>query len=98
MYGPRAHPQLASARSELGKVLPRDIELFTTISGDRNPLHHDEELAKATKFDGIVVQVGLQARFLNAVVARIFRVPGPYSYMWTGTSKRPCDRETRSRA
>jgi hypothetical protein len=31
-----------------------DIELFTKISGDRNPLHYDEELAS---IGGMVVQV-----------------------------------------
>lgn len=27
-------------------VTARDIELFTEISGNRNPLHYDEEAAK----------------------------------------------------
>ena len=52
-----------------------DIELFTAISGDRNPLHYDEELARATKFGGIVVQGGITSAILNAVVAE--KLPGP---------------------
>jgi len=56
-------------------VTIRDIELFTEISGDRNPLHYDEELAKNTRFGGIVVQGGITSAILNAVVAE--DLPGP---------------------
>ena len=57
---------------EIGK---RDIELFTAISGDRNPIHYDETLASASKFGGIVVQGGVTSAILNAVVAE--KLPGP---------------------
>jgi acyl dehydratase len=66
--------QVAS-RSRL--VTRRDIELFTEISGDRNPLHYDEEFAAATSFGGIVVQGGVTTALLNAVVAE--DLPGPGS-------------------
>jgi acyl dehydratase len=56
-------------------VTVRDIELFTEISGDRNPLHYDEEAAKQTRFGGIVVQGGITSAILNAVVAE--DLPGP---------------------
>ena len=58
-------------------VSSRDIELFTEISGDRNPLHYDEELAAASRFGGIVVQGGVTSALLNAVVAE--DLPGPGS-------------------
>src|SRR5213593_1650633 len=54
-----------------------DIELFTRISGDRNPLHYDEKVAKSTRFGGIVVQGGITSAILNAVVAE--DLPGPGS-------------------
>jgi len=56
-------------------VTARDIELFTEISGDRNPLHYDEKAASATPFGGIVVQGGVTSAILNAVVAE--DLPGP---------------------
>lgn len=56
-------------------VTARDIELFTEISGDRNPLHYDEAIAKASRFGGIVVQGGVTSSILNAVVAE--KLPGP---------------------
>ena len=49
--------------------------MFTAISGDRNPLHYDEELANATKFGEIIVQGGVTSAILNAVVAE--KLPGP---------------------
>ena len=53
----------------------RDIQLFTERSGDRNPLHYDEDVAQATRFGGIVVQGGVTSAILNAVVAE--DLPGP---------------------
>ena len=58
-------------------VSHRDIELFTEISGDRNPLHYDEEQATMSRFGGIVVQGGVTTGLLNAVVAE--DLPGPGS-------------------
>jgi acyl dehydratase len=58
-------------------VTSRDIELFTQISGDRNPLHYDSELAAASRFGGLVVQGGVTSGLLNAVVAE--DLPGPGS-------------------
>jgi acyl dehydratase len=55
----------------------RDIELFTEITGDRNPLHYDAELAAASRFGGIIVQGGVTSGLLNALVAE--DLPGPGS-------------------
>jgi acyl dehydratase len=57
------------------EVSAHDIELFTAISGDRNPLHYDGELAKATQFGEIIVQGGVTSAIFNAVVAE--NLPGP---------------------
>ena len=58
-------------------VTERDIELFTEITGDRNPLHYDAERAAASRFGGIIVQGGVTSGLLNAVVAE--DIPGPGS-------------------
>ena len=47
------------------------------MTGDRNPLHYDEDLAKASRFGGIIVQGGVTTGLLNAVVAQ--DLPGPGS-------------------
>ena len=58
-------------------VSTRDIELFTELTGDRNPLHYDERGATASRFGGIIVQGGITSGLLNAVVAE--DLPGPGS-------------------
>lgn len=50
-------------------VTHRDIELFTRLTGDRNPLHYDKDAAARTVFDGIIVQGGVTSGLLNALVA-----------------------------
>ena len=58
-------------------ITARDIELFTEITGDRNPLHYDEALAAKSRFGGLIVQGGVTSGLLNAVVAE--DLPGPGS-------------------
>ena len=58
-------------------VRERDIELFTELTGDRNPLHYDEASAARSRFGGIIVQGGVASGLLNAVVAE--DLPGPGS-------------------
>src|SRR5262245_34846605 len=72
---PAGAPEIGQRAELIREVSQMDIELFTAISGDRNPLHYDEELARATKFGGIVVQGGITSAILNAVVAE--KLPGP---------------------
>lgn len=72
---PNGMPQVGQTARRSRKVSKRDIELFTAMSGDRNPLHYDKEIAKATRFGEIVVQGGVTSAILNAVVAE--DLPGP---------------------
>jgi len=59
------------------RVTERDIELFTELTGDRNPLHYDEDAAGRSRFGGLIVQGGVTSGLLNAVVAE--DLPGPGS-------------------
>ncbi len=68
---------IGDSASRTRTVTRRDIELFTEISGDRNPLHYDEDLARRSRFGGIVVQGGVTSGLLNALVAE--QLPGPGS-------------------
>ncbi|HMB58565.1 MAG TPA: MaoC family dehydratase [Xanthomonadales bacterium] len=72
---PNGMPRVGQIAQRSRQVEARDIELFTEISGDRNPLHYDEQVAKTTPFGGIVVQGGVTTAILNAVVAE--DLPGP---------------------
>lgn len=68
-------PEVGRRASLSRTVGDGDIALFTEISGDRNPLHYDEEAARATRLGEIVVQGGITSAILNAVVAE--ELPGP---------------------
>jgi acyl dehydratase len=70
-------PEIGAIARRTRLVSRRDIELFTEISGDRNPIHYDEQVAAASRFGGLVVQGGVTSGLLNAVVAE--DLPGPGS-------------------
>ena len=53
----------------------RDVEMFSEMTGDLNPLHYDAELAAASPFRGLIVQGGVTSGLLNAIVAE--QLPGP---------------------
>lgn len=72
---PNGIPKVGQKAQRSRLVTARDIELFTEMSGDRNPLHYDEEIARNTRFGGTVVQGGVISAILNAVVAE--DLPGP---------------------
>ena len=72
---PNGAPRVGQTAERSRTIGPKDIELFTEISGDRNPLHYDIEAARATPFGEIIVQGGVTSAILNAVVAE--DLPGP---------------------
>lgn len=72
---PHGAPKVGQIARRSRLVSARDIERFTEISGDRNPIHYDAALAARTRFGGIVVQGGITTAILNAVVAE--DLPGP---------------------
>lgn len=55
----------------------RDVEMFSEMTGDRNPLHYDAVLASQSPFGGLIVQGGVTSGLLNAIVAE--DLPGPGS-------------------
>jgi acyl dehydratase len=70
-------PEPGQVARRTRRVRAEDIELFTEISGDRNPLHYDAAAAERSRFGGIIVQGGVTSALLNAVVAE--DLPGPGS-------------------
>jgi acyl dehydratase len=70
-------PEVGATARRTRTVTARDIELFTEITGDRNPLHYDVAAAASTRFGGLIVQGGVTSGLLNAIVAE--DLPGPGS-------------------
>src|SRR3954452_16072258 len=61
--------QVGDKASRTRTVRERDIELFTELTGDRNPLHYDSAAASRSRFGGIIVPGGVTSGVLHAVVA-----------------------------
>jgi acyl dehydratase len=68
-------PPVGTTARRFRTVTTDDIVRFTDMTGDRNPLHYDEQLAASSRFGGIIVQGGVTSGVLNAIVAE--DLPGP---------------------
>jgi 3-hydroxybutyryl-CoA dehydratase len=56
-------------------VTEEDIELFAQATGDRNPVHFDEDFARKTVFRGRVAHGALLMGYVSAVIGN--QLPGP---------------------
>lgn len=56
-------------------ITDTDLRNFTGVSGDTNPMHLNEEYAKATPFGGIIVHGLLTASLISAAIGT--KLPGP---------------------
>ena len=54
-----------------------DVETFARLTGDRNPLHFDEDFARRVRPGALIVHGGLTTGLFNALVAEV--LPGPGS-------------------
>jgi len=68
-------PKVGDVAERSRRTGMKDIEAFTEMTGDRNPLHYDRELAEASIFGKLIVQGGVTSGILNALVAE--DLPGP---------------------
>jgi acyl dehydratase len=68
-------PQVGATAERVRRTSMRDVEMFTAMTGDKNPIHYDADLAAKSPFGGLIVQGGVTTGLLNAVVAE--DLPGP---------------------
>lgn len=71
----KGKPKVGDAAERSRRTTTQDIETFSDMTGDRNPLHYDRELAEASIFGKLIVQGGVTSGLLNAAVAE--DLPGP---------------------
>jgi len=55
-------------------ITDHDVHVFADVTGDHNPLHLDEEFARATRFKGRIVHGMLTASYFSTALAIL---PGP---------------------
>jgi acyl dehydratase len=68
-------PEIGAFATRSRTTRAEDIVLFSEMSGDYNPLHYDEALARQSVFGRLIVQGGVTSALLNATVAE--DLPGP---------------------
>lgn len=56
-------------------VADADLIAFAEVSGDRNPVHLDEDYARTTPFEGRIAHGMLSAAYISAVLGT--QLPGP---------------------
>jgi acyl dehydratase len=71
----RGKPAIGEMAERTRQTSMRDVEMFSEMTGDRNPLHYDAALASRSPFGGLIVQGGVTSGLLNAIVAE--ELPGP---------------------
>lgn len=71
----KGKPKVGSAAERSRRTSMKDIEAFSEMTGDRNPLHYDRALAESSIFGKLIVQGGVTSGILNALVAE--DLPGP---------------------
>lgn len=64
----------------VGPITRTDIVRFAGAGGDFNPLHHDEERAKAAGFPGVFAMGQMQAGMLSRLVTERFPISAVRAY------------------
>ncbi|MFB6179995.1 MAG: CBS domain-containing protein [Halorientalis sp.] len=59
-------------------ITERDLELFAEVSGDKNPLHLNEEFAEGTRFKRRIVHGALASSVISAALSKL---PGLVIYL-----------------
>ena len=71
----KGKPSVGDTAERARRTRMEDIVACTEMTGDRNPLHYDRELAEASVMGKLIVQGGVTSGILNALVAE--DIPGP---------------------
>ncbi len=57
------------------EVTQQVIDIFASLTGDKNPLHVDPEYAAGTQFKGVIAHGMIPAAYISAVLGT--QLPGP---------------------
>ena len=71
----KGRPPVGAVATRTRTTIAADIASFSAMTGDFNPLHYDEALARESVFGRLIVQGGVTSGLLNAAVAE--DLPGP---------------------
>ncbi|AZZ61716.1 MaoC family dehydratase [Oenococcus sp. UCMA 16435] len=67
--------QMGMSGQLVSKITESDIAEFARLTGDRNPVHMDEDFAKRTQFGGRIAHGSYSACLISACIG--MKMPGP---------------------
>jgi len=74
-YDPAREIQVGDTASMTKQISDKDVRTFAEISGDKNPVHLDDEFAAQTFFKKRIAHGALSGALISAVLGMV--MPGP---------------------
>ena len=75
--GRQDRPAVGDRAERTQRFTQADVDAYAELTGDRNPLHFDDDFVGATRFGRRIIHGGLTTGMFNALVAE--QLPGPGS-------------------
>jgi 3-hydroxybutyryl-CoA dehydratase len=88
-YDPARAIQVGDSASMTKRISDEDVRTFAQISGDRNPVHLDDEFAAQTFFKQRIAHGALSAALISAVLGMVMPGPGTIYLSQTLSFKAP---------
>jgi len=88
-YDPAREIQVGDTASMTKQISDKDVRTFAEISGDKNPVHLDDEFAAQTFFKKRIAHGALSGALISAVLGMVMPGPGTIYLSQTLNFKAP---------
>lgn len=88
-YDPAREIQVGDTASMTKRISDEDVRTFAEISGDKNPVHLDDEFAAQTFFKKRIAHGALSGALISAVLGMVMPGPGTIYLSQTLNFKAP---------
>lgn len=88
-YDPAREIQVGDTAEMTRRILDADVRTFAEISGDRNPVHLDDDFAATTLFKRRIAHGALSGGLISAVLGMLMPGPGTVYLSQTCAFKAP---------